>query len=141
MTWKRTLIFLGIFIVILGTPLVAITNPAMDFYMSRVEKEPKTSLNRWLLLNMCGGLCYKTMRPDRSADAYRKFLEVWGPDDPDYPFAWIRYAQSLEDSHQNQAAEEQYLLIQEIYGANPDMVEYTEEARKGVLRVRYQKRK
>lgn len=137
MTWKRTLIFVSIFIVIIGTPIFAISNPAMDIYMDRANEDPHSSTNKWLLLNMCGGICYKTMRPERSADAYRKYMEAYGVDDPEYRFVWIRYANSLEDSNQNAAAEEQYLLIQET----PTMAEYWDEARKGVLRVRYQKRK
>jgi tetratricopeptide (TPR) repeat protein len=141
MTWKKTLIIIGAVVTILGAPILAISNPAMDFYQSRIDQNPKTSFNRWLQLRVCGGLCYKTMRPERSVDAYRKFLENWGPEDPDYPFAWLRYANSLEDTHQNQAAEEQYMLIMEHYSGNAEMGELAEEAKRGILRVRYQKRK
>lgn len=139
MSWKKTLAFIGVFIALLTTPLVLVSNPMMDVYQERIDKEPKTSFNRWLQLKTAS-ICYKTMRPERSADGYRKFMTNF-PDDPEYPHAWLRYAQSLEECHKNAEAEEQYVLMYEVWEEKPEWAELREEARRGILRVRYQKRK
>ncbi|MBI2900688.1 MAG: hypothetical protein HYY17_10930 [Planctomycetes bacterium] len=139
MPWKRVLLYGVIFITILATPFVLLSNPMMDVYQERIDKNPKTSFNRWLQLRM-GGICYKTLRPERSAPAYRKFMENF-PDDPEYNFVWMRYAQSLEDCHQNKEAEEQYILMMETLEDRPELAEFRDEAKRGWLRTKYQKRK
>ncbi|GEM_PF-3023967 len=139
MSWKKTLFAIALFIALLATPMVLASNPLMDYYQERIDRNPKTSFHRWLQLRV-GGVCYKTLRPERSADAYRKFMTNF-PQDPEFDFAWMRYAQSLEDANRNAEADEQYVLMMEAWEDRPERAEEREEARRGMLRVRYQKRK
>jgi tetratricopeptide (TPR) repeat protein len=137
MTWKKYLIAAIIFVIILATPLVMMSNPMMDVWQTKVDGNPPE--NKWLQMAIAN-VCYKTWRPERAADAYLKYMQYY-PDDPQYPYAWIRYAQSLEECHQNRLAEENYQLFLDTYLERSEFNEYLDEAHRGLKRVRYQKRK
>lgn len=139
MAWKKLLLVVGIFVLLLGTPVFLASNPMMDVYQGWIDEDPKTSFHRWLSLRG-GDLCYRTMRPERAADFYKRFLDN-NPEDGRYPPTWLRYAQSLENCNRNQAATEQYELILDKYDEEGRFSELAAEARRGVLRTRYQKPK
>lgn len=139
MPWKKLFLIVGLFILVLGTPVFLASNPMMDVYQGWIDEDPKSSFHKWLCLRS-GDLCYRTLRPERSADFYKRFLDN-NPDDERVPRVWLRYAMSLETCNKNQAATEQYELILDKYGDEGRFSEIADEARRGVLRTRYQKPK
>lgn len=136
-TWKKTALILGVFVLLIGGPLFLISNPMMDYYQERCEKEPASGFNQWLLLNICGGMNYKTMRAERSEVAYRKYMEFYPTDTENRPLALLRYAQSLDDQNKNQAALEIYEQFLEEFPSHPE----ANTAELGIKNIKYVKPK
>lgn len=132
-SWKKILLLCGVVIGIIVLPLFLFSNPMVDYYARRAEADPESGLNKWLLM-ASADICYKTSRPEKSAEFYYKFMEKY-PADPRRPRVFMRYAQSLEDANRNKEAEAMYLRYMEEY---PDR-EDKSEAESGLHRIRYTK--
>ncbi len=132
-TWRKmaaiALIVMGIIII----PIFLISNPMLDWYVARVNKNPNSGFSKWLLMNSAG-TCYKTLRPERSAEMYFRYMELY-PDDPERPFVLMRYAMSLEDSNQNANAIAAY---QQFMNEYPDLPE-KRDAEQAIDRIKYVK--
>ena len=135
MTWKKILLIAGIFVSFIALPLILLSNPMMDFYQNRIDKNPNTGFSKWLQLAMADA-CYRTMRPERSAAYYYQFLLRY-KDDERRPRIMLRYAFSLEDANRNAEAIEVY---QQISAEYPD-TEVARDAQSGINRIRYMKPK
>lgn len=127
------LLFGGIAIGIILLPFLSVSNPMMGYYHSRIDKNPTTDFNKWLHL-WTAGVCYKTMRPEKAADYYYKYLERF-PEDPQRPFLMFRYASSLDDANRNADAIKAYQVFMEEYPEDPNR----QSADNSVTRIRYQK--
>jgi len=135
MSWKKILLFVGIFVALLALPMILISSPMMDFYQGRVDKNPNSNFSKWLQLTMAN-VCYKTMRPERSAVYYYRFLERYR-DDERRPWVMLRYGYSLEDANRNAEAIEVY---QQVYNEYPEREE-GKDALASINRVRYMRPK
>ena len=133
MTWKKTALFVAIFVLVLGGPFFLISTPMMDVYQGWIDQEPQTDFHKGLQLWM-GGICYKTMRSDQSVNMYRKYLEYY-PTSEDRPFAMLRYAQSLDDEDRNAEAIEAYEQLINEYPTH----EYAQDAQEGIRSIKYVK--
>lgn len=132
-TWKKLLLTVGIFVGLIGLPVFLCSSSMMEVYQQRIDKDPDTDFNKWLLIT-CADLCYKTMRPELSAEYYRKFRDRH-KSDPRRPHAYLRYAKSLEDCSRNADAIEEYRRYMEEYPERED----SKEAFNGIDRIKYVK--
>src|SRR5438094_7157926 len=112
-TWKKIVVICAIFVGLIILPVFLCSSVMMGYYQGKVDKEPNTNFNKWLQLAI-GDVCYKTMRPEIAADAYRKFRDNY-KDDERRPYAYLRYAQSLEDSSRNADAVAEHIKHVEDY--------------------------
>ncbi len=135
MTWKKILLIAGSVVALIALPMIIVSNPMMDFYQGRIDRNPNSGFSKWLQLTMAN-VCYKTMRPERSAVCYYKFLERY-KDDVRRPWVMLRYGYSLEDANRNAEAIEVY---QQVYNEYPESEE-GKDALSGISRVRYMKPK
>lgn len=132
-SWKKILITLGTFVGIIVLPIYLCSNGMMDYYQKRIDREPNTNFNKWLQI-ASADVCYKTMRPELSAEYYRRFRDRY-KDDPRRPYAFLRYAKSLEDCGRNADAIEEYKRYMEEYPERED----SKEAFNGIDRIKYVK--
>ena len=132
-TWKKIALLCGIVIGIIVLPLFLFSNPMVNYYARRVDENPDSGLNKWLLM-ASADICYKTMRPELSAEFYYKFMEKY-PDDPRRPQLFMRYANSLEDANRNKEADAMYMRYVEEYPDREDKA----QAESGLHRIRYTK--
>ena len=132
-TWKKLLAIVLIFVGVIVLPVFLCSNSMMEYYQQRIDKEPNTDFNKSLLMT-CADLCYKTMRPELSAEYYRKFRDRY-KDDPRRPHAFLRYAKSLEDCGRNADAIEEYRRYMEEYPERED----SKDAFNGIDRIKYVK--
>lgn len=131
MTFKKTLLIALIFVLVITLPLVMISNSMMDVYQDKIDAHPTSGFNKWLQLTTAG-ICFKTDRPERALDGYKKYMERF-PEDPEYAFCLLRYAQSLEEAKRYEEALEQYDLFLTYYPSHDDV----ETARQGITRIKY----
>lgn len=134
-TWKKTLGVCLFFIVLIVGPIFLVSNPMMDFWQKRCDKNPNSDTSKWLQMKMANW-CYDTGRPERAAEYYRKFLERY-PTDPQRPYALMRYGQSLEDSNRNADAIAVYEQYVEEYPEREDK----QKALQAIDRIKYVKPK
>lgn len=129
-SWKKILLLGGALLGIIVLPLFLFSNPMVDYYARRADENPGSGLNKWLLM-ASADVCYKTMRPEKSADFYYKFMEKY-PEDPRRPQVFLRYAMSLEDANRRKEAEAMYLRYIEEYPDREDKA----QAESGLVRIR-----
>jgi tetratricopeptide (TPR) repeat protein len=134
-TWKKILGICLFFMAVVVGPIVLLSNPMMDYYQKKIDKNPNTDFSKWLLLTSAN-VCYKTNRPERAADYYRKYMELH-PKDEKRAFTMLRYANCLDDCNRNQDAIEMYIKYMEEYPNREDV----DEAKKGIDRCKYMKPK
>jgi hypothetical protein len=72
--WKKWTALLSVAGLIVFGPTLGLSSPAMDAYMSYCENHKGEDFSKWLHLKVAG-ICAKTLRPDRAADAYRKYYD------------------------------------------------------------------
>ena len=135
MTWKKIVLIAGFFVSLIAVPLILISNPMMDVYQGRIDKNPNSGFSQWLQITMAN-VCYKTMRPERSAVYYYKFLINY-KDDARRPWVMLRYGYSLEDANRNAEAIEVY---QQVYNEYPEREE-GKDALASINRVRYMRKR
>ena len=133
LTWKKIVLIAGSFVSLIALPLILLSNPMMDYYQGRIDKNPNSGFSKWLQLTMANS-CYKTMRPERSAVYYYQYLERY-KDDAQRPWVMMRYGLSLEDANRNAEALEVY---QQVINDYPDREE-SKDAAQGMDRIRYVK--
>jgi TolA-binding protein len=135
LTWKKIALIAGFFVSLVALPLILLSNPMMDFYQGKIDKNPNSGFSKWLQLNM-GNICYKTMRPERAAIYYYNYLERY-KDDVQRPWVMLRYGMSLEEANRNAEALQVY---QQVVNDYPDREE-AKDAIQGQNRIRYWKPK
>lgn len=131
-SWKKTFTLLGIFIVIVVTPCVLLSNRMCDWYQEQADKDPKSEFWKWMAITSAN-TCYRTGRPEKSADYYRRYLERYPEDEEQRPFVKLRWGKSLEDSKRGTEAIAVYESYEADYPDRPDAA----EARNGITRIRY----
>lgn len=130
-TWKRLLLIMSFFLLLVVLPVSLLSNGMMEHCQSTIDREPNTPFNRWLQLATADA-CYRTFRPGMAADYYRRFWERY-PTDERRPYAWLRYAQSLEDSARSADAISAY---QKYINDYPDR-EDKNQAAAGIERIKF----
>ena len=134
-TWKKILITMGVFVGIIVLPIYLCSNGMMDYYQVRIDRDPNTNFSRWLQIKSAD-TCYNTMRPERSVEYYRRFLERY-PTDERRPHAKFRLALSLEGAGRNADAIRAFEEFATEYPSHPDRA----EADKSIDRIKYIKPK
>ena len=132
-TWKKILFIIALFMAFIVLPIFLCSNGMMEYYQTRIDREPNTNFNKWLQM-ASADVCYKTMRPELAADYYRKFRDRYLTDER-RPYAYLHYAMSLEDCNRNADAIAEYQRYTEDY---PDR-EDKQDALKGIDRIKYVK--
>ena len=132
-TWKKLLGVCVFLILLVATPVFLCSNPMMDFYQKRIDKDPDSENSRWLQLKTAD-ICMKTMRPERAAEYYWRFLERY-PEDPKRLYALLQYGEALDECNRNKDAIEVFTQVIEEYPGT----EEAETARKGADRCKYVK--
>lgn len=132
-TWRKTIIWVGIPLLIVLSPLFLMSSGMMDIYQERIDANPKTDFNKWLQLTSAN-ICYKTLRPEMAAERYRKFMAHY-PEDENVRFCLLRLASSLEDAEKTADALVVYQQFVDEYPGGDD----TREAQGGLDRLRYMK--
>jgi len=118
LTGKRITI-LASGVILLGViPLLMLSNGAMAWYQSRIERAPQSGFNRWLQIASADA-CLKTWRPELASVRYRRFMELY-PADEGRPYALFRLARSLEEAGRIVDARKTYERFIEEY---PDRAE------------------
>jgi len=112
-TWKKLLAIVIFFVALIVLPVFLCSSTMMSYYQTRIDREPNTDFNKWLLITSAD-ICYKTMRPELSAEYYRKFRDLHKTD-ARRPYAFFRYAHSLEDCSRNADAIAEYQRFIEEY--------------------------
>lgn len=135
LTWKKIALIAGFFVSLVAGPLILLSNPMMDYYQKRIDKNPNSDFSKWLQLTMAN-MCYKTMRPERSAVYYYNYLERY-KDDVQRPWVMLRYGLSLEEASRTAEALQVYQQILDDY---PNRDE-ARDAAQGMDRIRYVKPK
>ncbi|HEX7899384.1 MAG TPA: tetratricopeptide repeat protein [Planctomycetota bacterium] len=132
-SWRKYGIWIGLVLIILLMPFFLISSTMMEIYLERVNENPKTEFNNWLLLKSAN-ICFHTLRPEMAAERYRRYLELY-PDDENRRLALFYFASSLEDSEKTADALAVYLQFTEEYPSGVD----TTAAWGAVDRLRYMK--
>lgn len=130
-SWKKTLGACVAFILLVVLPIFLVSNPMMDDYQRRIDRNPNSDFSRWLQF-ASANVCYRTLRPERAAEYYRRFLERYR-EDPRRPLALLRYGQSLEEAGRNSDA---IAVYEQFLTEYPDLPERA-EAQAGIERIRY----
>ena len=132
-TWKKLVGICLFFVIIILLPIFLCSNTMMTYYQKKIDAEPNTDNHKWLQLKM-GDICFKTMRPEMSAEYYRKFRDNYKEDER-RPYAYFRYARSLEDSDRNADAIAEFQRFIEEYPDRPE----AKDAAIGIDRIKYTK--
>lgn len=132
-TWKKLALIIGIFMFIIVLPVFLCSTMMMGTYQGWIDKEPNTNFHKWLQLTSAD-VCYKTMRPEMAAEYYRKFRDIY-KDDERRPYAYLRYAQALEECNRNADSIAEYERYMQEYPDRDDK----KEAEKGIDRIKYMK--
>jgi tetratricopeptide (TPR) repeat protein len=132
-SWKKYSIWIGLVVIILLMPFFLISSSMMDIYLERVNENPQTEFNNWLLLKSAN-ICFDTLRPEMAAERYRRFMELY-PEDPQRRHALFYFASALEDAQKTADALAVYLQFAEEYPDGDD----TKRAYGAVDRLRYMK--
>jgi TolA-binding protein len=135
LTWKKIALIDGFFVSLVALPLILLSNPMMDYYQKRIDRNPNSNFSKWLQLNMAH-MCYKTMRPERSAVYYYNYLERY-KDDVQRPRVMLRYGLSLEEANRTAEALQVYQQVIDDYPHG----EEAKDAAQGMDRIRYVKPK
>jgi tetratricopeptide (TPR) repeat protein len=134
-TWKKLLVICGIFVGLIVLPVWLCSNPMMESYQKRIDRNPNTNFSKWLQM-ASADVCYKTMRPEMAVDYYRRFYERY-KEDPRRPKALLYYAKSLDECNRNADAIKAFEEYIRLY---PDR-EDKKEAVAGIDRIKYMKPK
>ncbi|HXG62129.1 MAG TPA: tetratricopeptide repeat protein [Planctomycetota bacterium] len=129
--WKKTLGVCIAFVLLVVLPIFLLSNPMMDAYQRKIDRNPNSDFSRWLQLATADA-CYRTMRAERAADYYRRFLERYR-EDPRRPYALLRYGMSLEEAGRNADAIAAYEQFLTEYPDRPERA----DAHAGIERIRY----
>jgi tetratricopeptide (TPR) repeat protein len=132
-SWKKYSIWIGLVVIILLMPFFLISSSMMEIYLERVNENPKTEFNNWLLMKSAN-ICFDTLRPEMAAERYRRFMELY-PDDPQRRYALYYFASALEDAQKTADALAVYLQFAEEYPDGDD----TKRAYGAIDRLRYMK--
>jgi len=132
-TWKKTLAVCVVFLVLAVLPLFLLSNPMMDYYQRRIDRDPDRPSSCWLQLKTAD-VCSATMRPERAAEYYRRFLMRYRQD-VRRPYALLRYGMSLEEAGRNADA---IIVYEQILIEYPDREE-RDRAAAGIDRIKYVK--
>lgn len=136
MNWKKILVFGCIPVVLVATPLILCSNPMIDYFQERIDKNPQTGFNEWLQFTICW-VCMNTMRYDRAERGYQHYLANFEHDAPgqeeNYPFAFFQYAYAMESTEKWAEAREQYEAFMDAY-PNHDLYD---DAKKAIRRIKY----
>jgi tetratricopeptide (TPR) repeat protein len=130
-TWKKLLILTGLFLAVVVLPVALLSNGMMEACQKRIDRDPHSPFNQWLQLAIADA-CSRTFRPEMAADYYRRFWDRY-PNDERRPYAWLRYARSLEDSARSADAISAY---QKYLNDYPDR-EDKKEAVAGIERIHF----
>ena len=132
-SWRKYSVVLGIVGIIILMPFLLVSTAMMDVYQERIDAEPETEFNRWLQLNSAW-VCAKTWRHELAAHRYRRFTELY-PKDPEYRYALLNFASSLEDAGKISDA---YSIYVRFMAEFPDGEDHS-TATAGMIRLRYQR--
>ena len=83
-------------ILLLLLPTILLSSPMMDYYQTRIDRDPDTDRSKWLQMTTADW-CSRTWRPEMAATGYRRYYERY-KNDVRRSYALLRYAQSLEDA-------------------------------------------
>jgi tetratricopeptide (TPR) repeat protein len=111
-----------------------LSTPMMDWYQSRIDKNPGSSFSRGLEMTTADA-CLATWRPELAATRYRLYYERYTKDIR-RAHALLSYAQALEDAGRNADAIDIYRKYLAEY---PDQEEKA-EAEIGVNRINNSRR-
>lgn len=131
-TWKKTFLLLGIFIFIVVTPCILLSTGMCDWYQEKADEDVKSEFWKWMAMTSAN-TCFRTGRPEKSAEYYRRYLERYPDDKEERPFVLLRVGKSLEDDGRGHEAIAVYMAYEEEYSHRPDV----QEARDGITRIRY----
>lgn len=102
--WKKISLFLGLIILVIAGPWIAISNWAFEGYLVYSAEHKGDDFAKWLHMKV-GSISSKTMRPALSAKAYKQYVDLYhNPDDPSQDdeatyTAWMRYGEETANDH------------------------------------------
>ncbi len=130
-TWKKTLIALIVFLVLVALPVLLLSNPMMAVYQGHIDAHPRSNFSRWLQITSAN-VCFSTWRPERAVDSYQRFLDLYREDER-RPFALLRLGLSLEGAGRNADAVVRYDQFLVEYPDRPER----SEIQAGLARIRF----
>lgn len=130
-TWKKILLIGGSFLILIIGPLFLLSNPMMEYYQKRCDREPEK--NKWLQIKSADW-CFSTMRPELAKPRYLKYYERY-KEDPKREYAFYRWAMSVEETESSKAGVQAFEQFLEVYPNG----QFTKEANDGIIRIRYSK--
>lgn len=133
MSWKKIFILLGLFSLLIFLPIFICLTSTLLYFQSMVDDSPQASMAKWTQMAIAD-VFYYTRRPERSVDAYWKFINLY-PEDPRVPAATYYYAASLDDMGKRDKAMEAYTYFIEKYPDN----DKTDDAREAHTRLKLNK--
>lgn len=134
LTWKKIMLLTLLFTLLLLLPIFLMTDRMMVLYQERIDADPTSDFSQWLQLAV-GDVCFRTMRPEKAAEAYYKYLERY-PEDERRDIILFNYARSLEDADRIEEARDTY----EQFLAEYPEHEKTTEVNEGLRRLKFRSR-
>ena len=101
--WKKITLVTSLALSVIFGPMIAVSTPLMNNYLGYCEKNKGTDFSKWLHMKV-GSVSRKTLRPELSAKAYEKYVDMYhNPDDPsqdgpDVAEAWFEWGKVLKDT-------------------------------------------
>ena len=136
--WKKIALIAGAVLCPPVLTLILLCNPMCDVYYGWVKEDPKNEKSGWInhqwLLLATADMCYKTMREEKSALYYYKYMVFYPEDKETRPHALLRYAHALNESNENKLAIQVYLQFVEEY---PDRTKDVKSAQQGIYNIKY----